>query len=217
MSQPIQAETDRLFVELEGLVAGMRGDVESIIHPYRLPGVSAEDILQDAWMSLLHAQRATLLPENDCQWWLRTVVRNCAFQAIRSARAIKNGGRVNVYDEGGLRGRSSISGMLARVPGGGKTPSMRAVHDEITREMRDALMHLPSGQRKAVELHCLDELSRTQTAALLNRSPQAIRDLVRRGLRELRRLLALRGRFSSADDGRYVALRRIERKKGSSV
>jgi RNA polymerase sigma-70 factor (ECF subfamily) len=73
---------------------------------------------------------------------------------------------------------------------GHSSPSARAARNEQLCRLADAIEELPADQRRAVELHHLQRMPLADTAQLMQRSPQSIAGLIRRGTETLRRRLA---------------------------
>lgn len=69
------------------------------------------------------------------------------------------------------------------------SPSQAAIRADRVVEMANALLELPPDQRRAIELHHLQECSLTETADELGRSREAVAGLLYRALQQLRRRL----------------------------
>jgi RNA polymerase sigma-70 factor (ECF subfamily) len=70
------------------------------------------------------------------------------------------------------------------------SPCQHLLREEQLLRLAEALEMLPADQRQAVELHHLQGQSLVAVAACMDRSKGAVAQLVFRGLRTLRRLLA---------------------------
>jgi RNA polymerase sigma-70 factor (ECF subfamily) len=70
------------------------------------------------------------------------------------------------------------------------SPSQHAERNEQLLQLSAALTQLPEDQRTAVELHHLKELPLADVAGYMSRSRGAVAQLVFRGLKKLRELLA---------------------------
>jgi RNA polymerase sigma-70 factor (ECF subfamily) len=70
------------------------------------------------------------------------------------------------------------------------SPSERAARHDRSLELAAALAELPDPQREAVELHHLQGHSISEVAAMMGRSNASVAGLMRRGLKQLRELLA---------------------------
>jgi RNA polymerase sigma-70 factor (ECF subfamily) len=70
------------------------------------------------------------------------------------------------------------------------SPSERAKRHEDARRLAEALEQLPEGQREALVLQHWQGWTLAQIGAHLGRSPEAVAGLLKRGLKQLRRLLA---------------------------
>ncbi|HEY1859060.1 MAG TPA: sigma-70 family RNA polymerase sigma factor [Gemmataceae bacterium] len=70
------------------------------------------------------------------------------------------------------------------------SPSDQVVRQEQLLRLAGALSKLPEDQRKAVEMHHLQDGSVAEIAASLGRTEAAVAGLLRRGLKKLREMLA---------------------------
>ncbi len=66
------------------------------------------------------------------------------------------------------------------------SPSERAIQNERIFVVADAIEALPAAQRDVVLLHFVESLSTGEIAARLDRTPDSVSGLLRRGLRKLR-------------------------------
>lgn len=65
-------------------------------------------------------------------------------------------------------------------------PSQKAVREEQLRRLAQALADLPDDQRRAIQLHHLEQLTSHDTASLMGRTLPEVAGLLFRGLRTLR-------------------------------
>lgn len=153
--------TERSIASLRRLARGLVYD-----------GASAEDVVQEAWLSALKRREALERP----QGWLANAVRWCA---LRARRADERRGR---HERAAARSEEAPeAGELS-----GRT--------EVLRRLLDAVDRLPEPYRTAVHLRYLEDLPPRKIAQRLGLPVNTARTHVRRGLELLRKELD--------DDGR---------------
>ncbi len=166
-----QAGDGRAYGELLRLVApGLR---QAVQRRCRLQSCDVEDLVQDILLSL-HAARATYDPARPFMPWLMAIARNrIADGARRYARRAAN---EVVSDDLPETFAGAGANMLIESYGDGEA---------LARAMAD----LPPGQRRAVELMKLKELSLKEAAAASGMSVGALKVAVHRGMGALRKAL----------------------------
>ncbi len=166
----------------EGVIDFFR-HVSSDVHRYvsRLTGGDrqlTEDIVQDAFFSLVRQSQSGLLLEVE-PGWIMTTARNRFIDHVRSVD--REHRRLDAYQctfgDGAARGwRDTEAGVLSA-------------------DRASALLAaLPEQERWAMSLQVVDELSVAEVAALLGRSVEATTSLLARARRRLRTIV-------EADDG----------------
>lgn len=144
-------------------------------------GLEMDDVVQDVLLSL-HSVRHTYDPDRPFAPWLAAISRHRATDALRRrGRISRNETAVPELPETFSREESNKN---ADGPG---DPDL----------LKRAIAELPSGQRQAVELLKLKELSLREAAAASGMSIAALKVAVHRGLKTLRQRLA--GEENSAD------------------
>ena len=133
-----------------------------------IPATDREDLVQDILLSL-HAARATYDPARPFTPWLMTIAHNrMVDQARRSARRAANEVSVDEY------------------------PTHVADEDTAAdsygdpEELRQAIKTLPKGQRSAIELMKLREMSLKEAAQATGMSISALKVSVHRAIKSLR-------------------------------
>jgi RNA polymerase sigma-70 factor, ECF subfamily len=117
--------------------------------------------------------------------WLRRILSNTLTDA---ARKFNREVSVNRSLEHALDASSArIEAWLAADQ---SSPSEQVVRQEQLLRLASALSGLPEDQRKAVEMHHLQDGSVAEIAKSLGRTEAAVAGLLRRGLKKLRELLA---------------------------
>lgn len=129
-------------------------------------------------------RRLDTLPEADPQLrqWLRAAALGTLSNHEDAIRAAKRS----------VRRRARLSGSaLLRVLGGhlapSRTPSSYIARAEAREVVRTCVDDLADDQRRAVQLHHLEQMSVDETAAAMGRSHAATAGLIKRGLGALRR------------------------------
>ncbi|MBL6853082.1 MAG: sigma-70 family RNA polymerase sigma factor [Alphaproteobacteria bacterium] len=150
--------------------------VARVVRAQRAYGVEIDDIVQDVLLSL-HAVRHTYDPDRPFSPWLAAIARNRVIDAQRKR------GRI-------ARNEESVAELPETfLP---DHPNTRAPDE--AEALRHAVADLPPGQRQAVEMLKLRELSLKEAAAASGMSIAALKVAVHRGVK------ALRLRLSSSDE-----------------
>jgi RNA polymerase sigma factor (sigma-70 family) len=145
------------------LVERSRARVEAVVLRL-LPRDEAEDVTQEALLRAYLAM-STLRDPDRFLGWLCGIAVNLAKMRLRRLA------------------------LQRRVAVGAVEPV--GYHDrELLREVRDAVHLLPAGQRDAVLMHYVDDLSCEEIARLLGTTPGAVRVRLHRAREQLRRELA---------------------------
>ncbi|MBO0764950.1 MAG: sigma-70 family RNA polymerase sigma factor [Hyphomicrobiaceae bacterium] len=136
-----------------------------------------EDLVQDVLLSL-HAARATYQPARPFLPWATAIVRNrMVDRARRHARQAAN----EVESD-------RVSETFAA-----ETTNMHEEGYGDAEALRQALGRLPPGQRRAIELVKLKEMSLNDAAAVSGASAGALKVAVHRGIAALRKALGAKG------------------------
>ena len=145
------------------LVDGQRERLHPLVARVLGDGAEAEDVVQEtllrAYLSLTELREPSRFGS-----WLAGIALNLARMTLRR--------------------RAAYSRALARV-GVAPAPDVLEEHD-VLRFVREALDVLPPGERSVVALHYLEGLSCEEIAALLGRSPGAVRVRLHRARARLR-------------------------------
>jgi RNA polymerase sigma-70 factor (ECF subfamily) len=171
-----QAGDDEAYLALLHAVAPW---VRQVIRARRhfLPPSDVEDLVQDVLLSL-HAARATYDPARPFKPWLGAITGH------RLADAARRYGR----HAGHELGVDDLDVTFAALPAN--------THEEAPdREvLTDAIRSLPAGQRQAVELLKLQELSLKEASDATGLSVSALKVATHRALRSLRERFGVAGR-----------------------
>lgn len=154
------------------LLTGILPFVRALARRALRDGAEVEDAVQDILLSL-HAARASYDPARPFRPWLAGVARH---RLLDRRRALgRRGARETALGEE----HETIAAVVAN----GTGPELDGA------ALRRALAQLPAGQRTAVELTKLRELSVKEAAAVSGMSEGAVKVATHRGLARLRRLL----------------------------
>jgi RNA polymerase sigma-70 factor (ECF subfamily) len=119
--------------------------------------------------------------------WLRQILaRNLAMAVRDFARGKRDVARERALEEALVASSSRLEAWLAAEQ---SSPSHRAERNEQALQLAAALEQLPEAQREALVLQHWQGWSLAQIGEHLGRSPEAVAGLIKRGLKQLRRLL----------------------------
>jgi RNA polymerase sigma-70 factor (ECF subfamily) len=134
------------------------------------PG-AAEDVVQDAFLSLWRRRDRYDAARGQVRSWLLGIVHNSAIDRLR---------RSGVHE----RRRASAEGIEDRIEAPERTDEVVA-QQEVATEVRGALGKLPEEQRRVIELAYFDGLTHTQIAAQLRQPVGTVKGRMRLGLLKL--------------------------------
>jgi RNA polymerase sigma-70 factor, ECF subfamily len=141
---------------------------------YRMCGrpAMAEDIVQEAFLSLWRSAAAYDASRGSVRTWVLSVVRNRAIDAFRRE---------------GAKAASDVAepGLAERIPAPELTDREVERRDDA-RQVRDALNGLPPDQRQVIELAYFGGFSHTQIAEMLKLPAGTVKGRMRLGLSKLR-------------------------------
>jgi RNA polymerase sigma-70 factor (ECF subfamily) len=145
---------------------------------YRMVGnrVTAEDITQEAFLSIWRSRLRYDQARGSVRTWVLGIVHNRAIDALR---------RSVVHD----RRRETIEGVEERFEARDRT-EVEAARREEARSVRSALDTLPADQRRTIELAYFGGFSHSQIAELLGEPIGTVKGRMRLGLDKMRRQLA---------------------------
>jgi RNA polymerase sigma-70 factor, ECF subfamily len=173
MMQLVQAGDPRAFELLYDRHAGAAFSLA-----YRMVGnrVSAEDITQEAFLSIWRSRLRYDPARGSVRTWVLGIVHNRAIDSLR---------RSVVHDQR----RQTMEGVEERFEARERTDLEAARRDEA-RTVRSALDTLPEDQRRTIELAYFGGFSHSQIAELLNEPIGTVKGRMRLGLDKMRRQLS---------------------------
>jgi len=193
----MQAEVSAL---VEAAIAGERVALERLllahydelaVHitaklPARLQATQAvEDILQITFCQAFR-DIAGFEPREGPTFgaWLAKIANNRLLDAIKQHDGPKRGGDWQRISEN-VRDESRILSLLDWIAAAEPSPSSIVARDEALQALHVALASLAPDERDAIRLRLLEGKSLEETAAVLGRTPDAVRGLVHRGKEHL--------------------------------
>jgi RNA polymerase sigma factor (sigma-70 family) len=138
--------------------------------------LDVEDAVQDVLLTV-HAVRHTYDPARPFGPWLVAIANR------RIVDALRRYGRTRLREEAFAEEHETLAAPEANLPGGGM--DARALCAVVER--------LPQGQRQAVRLLKLEEMSLKEAAVVTGMSIAALKVATHRGLKNLRKLIASEG------------------------
>ena len=145
---------------------------------YRMIGnrVSAEDITQEAFLSIWRSRLRYDQARGSVRTWVLGIVHNRAIDALR---------RSFVHE----RRRDTLEGVEERHEAKERT-DVEAARREEARSVRSALDTLPEDQRRTIELAYFGGFSHSQIAELVDEPIGTVKGRMRLGLEKMRQQLA---------------------------
>ncbi len=197
---PIRGETlDRTTLQLrllscEGLV---RQFVKRQLGDDLRPLVSAEDVLQETWISAFqHSAGFQSEGEKSFERWLLGIAARTVIKMAKRARRFKrNGGQAAQLPEDDPL--SSSMKLLNAIDGASHTPSRAAFVQEVADVIRGMLRRLPDERQRAVQMRYLEGKSVKEICRQTGKSRPAVRSLIYNALRQMREELGSPSLFFS--------------------
>ncbi len=125
--------------------------------------------------------------------WFRKIAQRNLTDLVRFHRAAKRGGRVHRTDKPSVS-QPDENVCLSLIFEHSLTPSRAVAAQEAVAALQVALEQLPADYQTVIRLRYFEEKSLADTAALLNRTEDAVRGLSYRAITQLRQIM---GRFST--------------------
>jgi RNA polymerase sigma-70 factor, ECF subfamily len=144
----------------------------SLAHRMTQSRNSAEDVVQEAFLSLWRSGARYDRARGSVRTWILGIVHNRAIDALR---------RSTVHD----RRRASDEGLEERFAAAERTDVEVARRDEA-RELRDALATLPDEQSRVIELAYFGGYSHSEIASMLDTPIGTVKGRMRLGLQKMR-------------------------------
>jgi RNA polymerase sigma-70 factor (ECF subfamily) len=139
--------------------------------------VTAEDVTQEAFLSIWRSQAGYDRTRGSVRTWALGIVRNRAIDALR--REASRAPRLDYDDDAVLEARPS-----------GERTEAEAVRRETARTLRSALDELPGEQSKVIELAYFGGFTHSEIAEMLGMPLGTVKGRMRLGLEKIRANLA---------------------------
>ncbi len=181
----------RLMIQVRNDIPGA---FETLVERYqnRIAGVmfhlvgnreEAEDLCQDVFLRIYKARKG-YRPRAKFSTWLFTIANNLALNYLRGK------GRNTSMPVGRVPGDSQgVTPISHQLVGREGTPSSQMRQAELADLVREALAVLNEDQKLAVLLNKFEEMSYSEIAAVMGRSPAAVKSLLARARNQLREQL----------------------------
>ncbi len=197
-------EADHLEQQLESrdpdvrLMIQVRNDVpgafETLVERYqnRLVGIlfhlvgnlqEAEDLCQEVFLRIYKARKG-YRPRSKFSTWLFTIANNLALNHLRS-----RGRSISLPSAGSATDSQAAVSVGQQLEAREGTPSAQMRQAELADLVREAVGVLSEDQKMAVLLNKFEEMSYAEIAAIMGRSPAAVKSLLARARNELRERL----------------------------
>jgi RNA polymerase sigma factor (sigma-70 family) len=190
----IQRARDGDHCALEQLLVGHSVELAAYI-ARRLPAwlrphASTEDVMQHALVeAFLKIRRLRDTSPRAFSAWLNAVAEMSLLAFQKTHRRLKRGGRFHRMVGRTNRVTGSVLELLDHLPDEAVTASSKIARQEAAAALHVGIASLAEDQRRAIELHLLEGKSLQETAAVIKRSPAAVRGLVYRGKHKLAELM----------------------------
>jgi RNA polymerase sigma-70 factor, ECF subfamily len=149
-------------------------DLSGVVQQTLLEACAADEQLADA----NDAQKAA--------WLKRALTNNLADEVRKLTAARRGAGRERSLEAEMAESMSRLERLL---PGTSATPSRQAMRQEHLIQVARALSAMPENQRRAIELHFLEERPLAEVAELMGTTRPAVAGLLRRWLKQLKQQL----------------------------
>jgi RNA polymerase sigma-70 factor (ECF subfamily) len=188
LETPMTVANGEPFVDLErfrpflGLLVRNKVD-RKLVQLVDLSGVVQQTML-DAFQS---RDKLTARSDQEVAAWLRRSLSNNLIDEIRRLHAWGRNPTTEVSIDAALGDSSAHFDQF--LSHSGLSPAQNCQELEQQVKLAQQLQKLPEPQRKAIELHRLQERTLEETARELQRSKAAVAGLLQRGMRQLRELM----------------------------
>ncbi len=152
--------------------------------------VAEDDIIQETFIDAFR-RIGLFQPHGDSAFynWLVVIADHRLQDAIKAQQADKRGGGRAREELRGDRWGESVDELIELLAGPAHTPSQSAARHEAVSAVQVGLASLKEDYRRAIQLRHVRRLSVAEAARVMGKTPDAVRNLCRRGLEELRTVL----------------------------
>ncbi len=162
--------------------------------------VSPDDILQETWIAAFRSI-STFVPDGPdaLDRWLTKIATTKLIDAVRTARAVRNGGDRRFVRNAQHR-MASFGDLFARIQSRQRTPSSEVGTSEAIPAASVSLHSLSKVRRRVIEMRFVGGLTREEIAREMGKSKPAVNGLLYHGLRELRAIMGSASKYFSDMD-----------------
>lgn len=151
------------------------------------PDFSAEDLLQETLVEAFRRAKGLEAQGSAAFFaWLKTIAHHRHLNHVKSASALKRGGARKRIVKGAVA-ESTATSILHLIAGTEARPSVIVRRKEAVGVVALALAKLDAERRQAIELRYAQRMSNAEVAEKMGKSEGAVKMLIARTLRELRR------------------------------
>ncbi len=156
--------------------------------PSSLRGIlEVEDVLNATFLQAFrNIGKLREVSERSFYAWLKTIAENQLRDALKTLQRKKRGGGHRRLRAPAKSNSGSVADLAELLSADCDTPSGAFARQEAVQAIQVGIAGLPDDQRKAICLHVLEGKSLAETAAIMNRTPGAVRALVHRAKQQLR-------------------------------
>lgn len=165
-------------VAYERLLREVTPFIRALVRQRLFDADRVEDVVQESLLTV-HRVRHTYDPARPFSPWLAAIV------ARRGIDELRRRGRIDAHEQADETGYETFADAQANI---------EADDADSARQLEVLLKELPAGQRRAVELLKLRELSLAEASAVSGQSVASLKVSVHRALKALNARLAQRGR-----------------------
>ena len=159
--------------------------------------VSPDDILQETWIAAFRSI-STFVPDGPdaLDRWLTKIATTKLIDAVRTARAVRNGGDRRFVRSAQHR-MASFGDLFARIQSRQRTPSSEVGTSEAMHVASVSLHRLSKVRRRVIEMRFVGGLTQEEIAQEMGKSTSAVNGLLYHGLRELRAIMGNASKYFS--------------------
>jgi RNA polymerase sigma-70 factor (ECF subfamily) len=152
--------------------------------------VEPDDVVQDTLVKVCRYIGRYKEHEHDSlKAWLRSIAASCVVDAVRRSHRLKRGGAARRVRFQASSADESLDTIWDWVCQDSQLPERNVRREEARRAIQICLSELPAAQREAVIAHYFQHLNTNEIAARMQRTPGAVRELLRRARENLRELM----------------------------
>jgi RNA polymerase sigma-70 factor (ECF subfamily) len=152
--------------------------------------VEPEDLIQEVLIKV-HRSIGTYHEHEHGSFeaWLRAITRNCLIDVVRRNQRSKRGGQMRRIPLHPTAASDSLDTIWDWICQDSQLPDWSVRRKEARQALQVCLSQLPRDQCEVVVAHYFEHLDTTEIAARINRTPGAVRELLRRAREQLRELM----------------------------